>query len=142
MAEAQLKRKIEGPDKDLLKEDNAQVQLLQGEEPQQVRESTKKRKYVKKMFEPQFEWEKEYLKYFEHILTKSNAKKAVSLLRTLSAKDHFFIQREQTLKYKNKNLGNIFLLMYFLFNNDKAENKMAKRTLELKKALATENIKM
>jgi hypothetical protein len=102
----------------------------------------KKRKYVKKVFVPQFEWEKDYIKYFGEMLSRGNAIKAITLLRTLSQTNGFTVRDNQTLAYKNKNLGNIFLLMYFLFLTEKTEKLMKKRNTELKKALAIEEVKI
>jgi hypothetical protein len=160
---AEEKGTIVIPNKDdIVHSENQEAAALQGEyleapreqhtgkrkrTPSPARESTleeppKKRKYIKKAFEPEFEWEKDYIMYFENMLTRGNAMKAVTLLRNLSCNKFFSIRRNQTLGYKNKNLGNIFLLMHYLFLTTKTEKQMTKRTLELKKALASEDVKI
>jgi hypothetical protein len=129
-----------GPDTSTAEKDREDQDKIQGR-PENTPPKKRKRTTAQKK-EPAFKapWEKEYYAYFKHMLNNSNAKKAIKLLRTLECTDNFTISPEQTLVYKKSNLGNIFLIMYFFFSNDKSESKMSKKINQLKKALNAEKI--
>lgn len=87
-------------------------------------------------------WEHEYRSYFSQMFSAAKVKKTIQLMRSLEENHNFFIRSDQTLFYKDKNLGNIFVLMFVLFADSRSEQRIANKLTKLRKALKEEHINL
>lgn len=87
-------------------------------------------------------WEKEFFSYFKHSLSQGEAKKIIKLMKELQKDPSFSIHRDYEIRYKNQNLGNVFLIMYNLFKDHRTEKRLRKQVYAFKKALLIQDIKI